>query len=55
MSYELNSYAYKISALIEIENGKINNACNDLSKSSELGYTQQYGDEIDKLKSIHSK
>jgi hypothetical protein len=48
-----NSYAYKIRALINIENNKIDNACKDLIKETELGYTPQYGNEVKELKALH--
>jgi hypothetical protein len=44
-----NSFAYKIRALIKIEQGSTKEACADLSKAIELGYTDQYGTEVEEL------
>lgn len=44
-----NSYAYKIRALILIEQGKIKKACENLEKANILGYTKQYGKEVNEL------
>jgi Tfp pilus assembly protein PilF len=44
-----NSYAYKIRGLIEIEKKNSSGACADFNRAIELGYPQQYGDEVDKL------
>jgi len=47
--YPVNSYAYKNRALIYIEEKKWKEACEDLSKANELGYTRQYGKEVNEL------
>jgi len=44
-----NSYAYKIKAMIEIEMGKIDDACLNLKKALDLGYSAQYGGEVNDL------
>jgi len=44
-----NSYAYKNRALIYIEEKKYKEACADLTKANELGYTRQYGKEVNEL------
>jgi tetratricopeptide (TPR) repeat protein len=50
-----NSYAYKNRALIEIALKDIESACNDLDIANQLNYTQQYGDEVNELKSKYCK
>jgi tetratricopeptide (TPR) repeat protein len=45
----INSYAYKNRALIYIEEKKYKEACADLAKANELGYTRQYGKEVNEL------
>lgn len=44
-----NSYAYKNLALVYIALDKLELACSNLSKASSLGYSKQYGDEVEKL------
>lgn len=44
-----NSFAYKIRALIEIQMKMPKQACIDLTKATELGYEQQYGNEVKEL------
>jgi tetratricopeptide (TPR) repeat protein len=44
-----NSYAYKNLALIYLKDGKKSDACYNLKKALELGYTEQYDDEAQKL------
>lgn len=44
-----NSYAYRNLALIAIEKGDKNAACKYLSKSIELGFTREYGNEVVEL------
>lgn len=44
-----NSYAYKNRALVYIDMKKYEDACNDLNKSIEFGYTEIYNDEVEKL------
>lgn len=51
----INSYAYKIKALIEIKEKKYDQACNTLQKALELGYTEQYGNEVQELISTNCK
>ncbi|WP_196886410.1 tetratricopeptide repeat protein [Aureivirga sp. CE67] len=53
--YDANSYAYKIRALILIEQKKYETACDDLNTASKLGYTNQYGSEVDELKEKYCK
>ena len=48
--YPSNSYAFRNRALIFIEMNKIQDACNDLQRSSELGFTKMYGSEVDDLR-----
>lgn len=50
-----NSYAYKIRALILIEKNKVKDACADLTKASDLGYSAQYGSEVNYLKGRYCK
>ena len=50
-----NSYAYKIRALIYIEKGKAEKACEDLNIALSYGYTAQYGKEVEKLKRLNCK
>lgn len=45
----VNSYAYKNRALIYIEEKNYKDACADLTKANELGYTRQYGKEVNEL------
>lgn len=48
--YPANSWAYRNRALIYIEKGKTKKACEDIQKSLDLGFSQMYGDEVQKLK-----
>mgnify|MGYP001040479204 FL=1 len=48
-----NSYAYKIRALIAIEQGKTKEACEDLFESNKRGYTEHYGKEVNDLMRKH--
>ena len=53
--YPTNSYAYKVRALIHIANKKDEKACEDLDIAIELGYTQQYGEEVQQLINANCK
>lgn len=44
-----NSYAYKNLALIYLKEGKKSDACYNLEKAIELGYTKEYDDDAQKL------
>lgn len=44
-----NSYAFKNRALVYLKTNKINKACKDLKKAIELGYSEKYDDEVEKL------
>ncbi|WP_158858971.1 tetratricopeptide repeat protein [Lunatibacter salilacus] len=44
-----NSYAYKNRAMVYLKNGEKDKGCADLEKANDLGYTEQYGDEVEKL------
>lgn len=48
-----NSYAYRNLALISIEKGDIPAACKHLSKSVELGFTREFGNEVIELQEKH--
>jgi Tfp pilus assembly protein PilF len=50
-----NSYAYRTMALILIEEKKIKQACENLQKAIELGYADEYDDEVTKLIELHCK
>jgi tetratricopeptide (TPR) repeat protein len=50
---EANSYAYKNRALIYLEMKDTGKACEDLNKALELGFTEQYGNEVKELKIKH--
>lgn len=47
--YPANSYAYKNRALIFIAMKQVNYACDDLKKALSLGFTEMYGEEVQKL------
>jgi tetratricopeptide (TPR) repeat protein len=47
--YAANSFAYKNRALIFIALKQYHFACDDLKKALSLGFTQMYGDEVQKL------
>ena len=44
-----NSYAYRNRALVYIGMKKMKKVCADLNKAKELGFKQQYGNEVDEL------
>jgi tetratricopeptide (TPR) repeat protein len=44
-----NSYVYKNRALLYIDQKKLKEACGDLTIATALGFTEMYGDEVDKL------
>ncbi|MFY0643643.1 MAG: tetratricopeptide repeat protein [Bacteroidia bacterium] len=48
-----NSYAHKVRALILIEQGKRDQACEELDEALRLGYLEMYGDEATLLKEEH--
>ncbi|MBU1718721.1 MAG: tetratricopeptide repeat protein [Bacteroidetes bacterium] len=50
-----NSYAFRNRALIYIQMGETEDACKDISKALELGFTRQYGSEIQDLKRRYCK
>ncbi len=47
--YPSNSYVYKNRALVYISQNKNREACMDLYKSLALGFTDMYGDEVEKM------
>lgn len=47
--YPSNSYVYKNRALVYISQNKTREACMDLYKSLALGFTDMYGDEVEKM------
>ena len=47
--YPANSYAYKNRALVYIAMKQTSKACLDLQQAIDLGFTQMYGDEVQKL------
>jgi tetratricopeptide (TPR) repeat protein len=47
--YPGNSYAFKVKALILIEEKNYTESCKHLNTASELGYTAQYGLEVEEL------
>ncbi len=49
--YPGNSYAFRNRALVFIQQKKFNEACADLDTAIKQGFTQMYGDEVEKLKS----
>lgn len=49
----LNSYAFRNLALLEIAEGNTNAACEAISESIELGFVNEYGDEILELQREH--
>lgn len=51
--YPTNSYAFRNRALIYIAMKKNANACQDINKALELGFTTMYGDQVEKLKEEH--
>ncbi|HEY6162279.1 MAG TPA: tetratricopeptide repeat protein [Bacteroidia bacterium] len=50
-----NSYAYRNRALVYIEMNKMKKVCADLNKAKELGFKQQYGNEVDELQKKYCK
>ncbi len=46
-----NSYAFRNRALVHIAQGKKDLACADIEKALKLGFTESYGEEVQKLKS----
>ncbi len=51
--FSTNSYAYKIRALIHVENANKKKACEDLHTATQLGYRKQFGEEVDELIKTH--
>ncbi|MFT3948077.1 MAG: tetratricopeptide repeat protein [Agriterribacter sp.] len=47
--YPTNSFAYKNRALVYLSLKEYKRACDDLAKAKELGFTQQYGEEVEEL------
>lgn len=50
-----NAYAYRNRALIKLEMGKKQSACEDLFKAKELKFTEEYGNEVLDLIQKHCK
>lgn len=50
-----NSYAFRNRALVYIALAKYDKACMDLQKATELGYRENYGDEVDQLRKEYCK
>lgn len=48
-----NSWAYKVKARILLEMGESREACLNLTRALELGYTDQYGEEVLELQRLH--
>ena len=53
--YPSNSYAHRIKALIYLEEGKEQKACEAIQTALDYGFTQQYGDEVIRLQNEHCK
>jgi tetratricopeptide (TPR) repeat protein len=53
--YPGNSYAYRIKALIYLEEGKLEKACVNIQIALNKGFTSQYGDEVINLKNENCK
>ncbi|HLP35332.1 tetratricopeptide repeat protein [Lacibacter sp.] len=53
--YPENPYAFRNRALIFIEQKKTTEACKDIAKAIDLGFTKMYGTEVEELKSKHCK
>ena len=51
--YPENSYAYRNRALIYLRMNKKNKACADLETAVEKGFTEEYGNEVEKLLKEH--
>jgi tetratricopeptide (TPR) repeat protein len=51
--YPGNSYAYRIRALIYLEEGKTDKACEDFRTALNKGFTEMYGDEVLQLLKKH--
>lgn len=47
--YPTNSFAYKNRALVYLSLKEYKRACEDLANAKNLGFTQQYGNEVDEL------
>jgi Flp pilus assembly protein TadD len=50
-----NSYAYRNLALVQIARGDPSAACDALERALALGFTKQYGDEVDRLRKAHCR
>ncbi len=50
---ENNSYAYKNRAVVYIDEGQTEKACEDLRKARQLGFTEKYGNEVELLIQKH--
>ena len=44
-----NSYAYRNLAMINIDNGELETACDNLKKAKELNFYTKYGNEVNEL------
>lgn len=53
--YPGNSFAFKNRALIYIEQKKKKDACADIQEALRLGFTQMYGEEVEKLQAENCK
>ncbi|MGB0432687.1 MAG: tetratricopeptide repeat protein, partial [Bacteroidia bacterium] len=54
-TYPINPYAYRNLALIQLAQNDSKQACKSLDKSIELGFVQQYGDEVLELKAANCR
>ena len=53
--YPVNSYAYRIKALIHIEKGEMEKVCENLKIALDKGFTLTFGDEVIKLQEQYCK
>jgi tetratricopeptide (TPR) repeat protein len=51
--WDANSYAYRNRALVYIATKQMPKACEDMERALELGYTEQYGDDMQQLRDKH--
>ena len=51
--WDVNSYAYRNRALVYIATKHVPKACEDIARALELGYTEQYGDDMQQLWDKH--
>jgi tetratricopeptide (TPR) repeat protein len=50
-----NSYAFRTMALLLLAENKENQACKQLKKAMDLGYADDYDDEVENLQKLHCK